>query len=280
MLTLQPYRATRYPPPGPKWVQFGDDIVNGAVDDVRAALERKQTWKREHHLGRLQDDGMVPLSHRFSSHRDPEEQATDAYDRPSPPPPPPPRQERRLEETDAGYETADEGVVAQPSSSILTSLSSGANSTLADMGAGLVHGATYLTGAAVSGIARGLARGVAHLATGGNPVETGGHEADTEPEEVPRIAPKPKARAAASSSRSPQHPYPAPYRHVDPAPYNGTGAHAFYIGSSDDEPPAAAAAAVNGPARGRRIAQRDVRLAEETLRQLPENDYGRGRRRR
>ena len=85
MLTLQPYHVTRYPPSGPKWVQFGDDIVNGAVDDVRAALERKKQWKSEYHLTRLQDDRMTPLNH-FSSHRDPEEQATDAFDHPHPPP--------------------------------------------------------------------------------------------------------------------------------------------------------------------------------------------------
>jgi len=82
MLTLQPYRSTRYPPPGPKWVQFGDDIIGGAVDDARAALERKKAWKIEYHSRRLQEDGMMP--HRFDTHRhrDPEEQATDANDRP------------------------------------------------------------------------------------------------------------------------------------------------------------------------------------------------------
>ncbi len=69
-------------------MQFGDDILNGAVDDVRATLERKKAWKIEYHRNRLQDDRMMPLGHRFDTHRDPEDQATDAYDRPPPPPPP------------------------------------------------------------------------------------------------------------------------------------------------------------------------------------------------
>lgn len=68
-------------------MQFGDDIVAGAADDARSALERKKLWKSEYHITRLHDERMTPLNHPFSSHRDPEEQATDAYDRPQPPPP-------------------------------------------------------------------------------------------------------------------------------------------------------------------------------------------------
>jgi hypothetical protein len=180
--------------------------------------------------------------------------------------------------------------VEQPSSSILTSLSNGANSTLANMGAGLVHGTTYLAGAAVGALGKGLVRGVKHLATGVNPMESpdGGEEAASEAEEPVRPYPKAKARAqesASSSSSSRPAPFPYPSRpFVDPSSYNGTGPHAFYIGDSEDEPlrparpPAAAAAAA--PARpSRPIAQRDVRLAQETMASLPANDYGRGRRR-
>ena len=267
------------------------------MDDVRAALEQKKQWKREHHLNRLQDDRMMPLGHRFEDHRDEEEQATDAYDRPPPPPGPPPdhaparereRQSRR-EESEGGYHTSEEGVSGQPSSSILTTLSSGANSTLANMGAGLVHGGVWATGAAASMVGRGIARGISHLATGSNPMEYevgGGEEAASEAEEPMRAYPKAKARAGKSmSSGSRDAPMPWPARAwVDPSSYNGTGAHAFYIGDDDDRSPArpaaAAAAAPAAPSRpSRPIAQRDVRFAQETMDSLPANDYGRGRRR-
>ena len=273
-------------------MQFGDDIL----DDVRSTLERKNLWKREYHLNRLQDEGMVPLSRRFASHRDPEEQATEAFDRPPPPPGPPPdhaparerERHRRPDEPEGGYDTAEEGVVEQPSSSILTSLSSGANSTLADMGAGLVHGTAYLAGAAAGAVGKGLVRGITHLATGSSSIEHhgGGEEAGSEAEEVLRAYPKAKARAGKSaSSGSKDAPFPFPSRPwVDPSSYNGTGAHAFYIGDDDDRSPprpaAAAAAAAAAPSRpSRPIAQRDVRFAQETLASLPANDYGRGRRR-
>ena len=270
-------------------MQFGDDIVNGAVDDVRSALERKKAWKIEYHKNRLHEEGMMPLGHRFDSHRDPEERATDAYDRPHPPPPAPPpdhaparERERRPEEPDAGYDTAEEGSASQPSHSILGSLSTGASSTLANMGAGLVHGTAYIAGAAAGAVGKGLFRGITHLASGENPMEHGhAEEAASEAEEPLRPYPKAKARAGKSmSSGSKEAPFPFPSRPwVDPSSYNGTGAHAFYIGSDDEHAPAAAAAAAPPRPRGRPIAQRDVRHALEIQRELPPNDYGRGRRR-
>ena len=237
----------------------------------------------------------MPLGRRFDTHRDPEDQATDAYDRPPPPPPPehaPARErerQRQPEVEEGGYDTAEEGVVAQPSSSILTSLSSGANSTLADMGAGLVHGTAYLAGAAAGAVGKGLVRGITHLATGSSSAtyEGGGEEAASEADEPMRAFPKAKARAGksmGSGSRDVPMPWPArPW--VDPSSYNGTGAHAFYIGSDDEHaPPQAAAVPAAAPPRprGRPIAQRDVRLARETLASMPENDrdiYTRSRRR-
>ena len=255
MLTLQPYHVTRYPPPGPKWVQFGDDIVGGAVDDVRAALERKKLWKREHHLNRLQEDRMMPLGHRFEDHRDLEEQATDAYDHLPPPPGPPPdhapareRNRRpRPEEAEGGYDTAEEGVPETHSSSIWTSLSSGASSTLADMGAGLVHGTAYLAGAAAGAVGKGLVRGITHLATGSSAIDypDSGAAAASEAEEPLKAYPKVKAGKSTSSGSS-EKPMPWPARPwVDPSSYNGTGAHAFYIGDDEDDrsPPRPAAAA-------------------------------------
>ena len=275
-------------------MQFGDDIVGGAVDDVRAALERKKLWKREHRLNRLHEDRMMPLGHRFEDHRDPEEEATAAYDHPPPPPGPPPdhrparERERRPqpEEAEGGYDTAEEGVPQQPSSSILTSLSSGANSTLADMGAGLVHGTAYLAGAAAGAVGKGLVRGITHLATGSSSIEDGGHEAASEAEEPLKPYPKAKAgKSMSSGSWEKPMPWPAPARPwVDDSSYNGRGAHAFFIGDSEDDrspprPAAAAAAAPAAPARRSRLAQRDVDEAERIQRELPPNDWGRGRRR-
>ena len=215
------------------------------------------------------------------------------------PPPPPPdhnptreRQRRPEEPEEGGYDTAEEGVAPQSSHSILTSLQNGANSTLANMGAGLVHGGVWAAGAAASAVGRGVFRGVSHLATGSNPLEVeagGGDEAGSEADAPMRPYPKAKAKAhpgKSMSSGSRETPMPWPARPwVDPSSYNGTGAHAFYIGDSEDDRspprPAAAAAAPQRP-RGRPIAQRDVRLARETLNSMPENDrniYARSRRR-
>ena len=255
------------------------------MEDARAALERKKAWKIEYHSRRLQEDGMMPLGHRFDTHRDPEEQATDAFDRPPPPPPdhPPARErERRPEEPEGGYDTAEEGVAPQQSHSILTSLQSGANSTLANVGTSVVHGGVYVAGAAATAVGRGIFRGVSHLATGLNPLEVeggGGEEAGSESDAPMRAYPKAKAKAypgKSMSSGSRETPMPWPARPwVDPSSFNGTGAHAFYIGDSEDDRspprPAAAAAAPQRP-RGRQIARRDVEFARQTLASMPEND--------
>lgn len=236
----------------------------------------------------------MPLGHRFEDHRDPEEQATAAYDRPPPPPGPPPdhqparERERRPqpEEAEGGYDTAEEGLPPQSSSSILQSLSNGANSTAADIGAGFLHGGLWATGATVGALTRGIARGISHLATGSNPMEDGGHEAASEAEEPLKPYPKAKAgKSTSSGSWEKPMPWPAPARPwVDPSSYNGTGAHAFYIGDDDDDrspprPAAAAPAAPAAPVRRSRLAQRDVREAERIQSELPPNDWGRGRRR-
>ena len=67
-------------------MQFGDDIMGSATDEMRAMLERKNQWKREFHGGRLQEHGMTPMRHHAhmqvpASHADPEEQAVEAFDR-------------------------------------------------------------------------------------------------------------------------------------------------------------------------------------------------------
>ena len=57
-------------------MQFGDDIMGSATDEMRAMLERKNHWKRDFHIGRLQEQGMMP--HKASQpRRDPEDDAVD-----------------------------------------------------------------------------------------------------------------------------------------------------------------------------------------------------------
>ena len=99
-------------------MQFGDDIMGSATDEMRAMLQRKHQWKREFHAGRLKEHGMLP-----PTHRDPKEDVVDAIDRPEPPAPPPPRGRRMTEPQpeavaehfDIGYDTADEGEIHAPS---------------------------------------------------------------------------------------------------------------------------------------------------------------------
>ena len=103
-------------------MQFGDDIMGSATDEMRAMLERKNQWKRDFHIGRLQEQGMMP--HRASQpRRDPEDDAVDGFDRPTPSAPPPPETRRLEPQTqshpdhfDIGYDTAEEAEIP-PSSS-------------------------------------------------------------------------------------------------------------------------------------------------------------------
>ena len=218
----------------------------------------------------------MPLGHTFEPRRDPEEEGVDAYDRPPPGPQPdrqPARERERQrvpEEQEGGYATAEEGATTQPSSSILNTFSSGTSSTIADMGAGLVHGTAYLAGATAGAIGKGLFRGITHLATGSGPIDQGGEEAAVSEADEPLRVPRAKARADRSAPSGRPFAFPASY----------------YIGDDDRSPPRQAAAppapvaAVAAPSRpSRPIAQRDIRLAQETMDSLPANDYGRGRRR-
>ena len=255
-------------------MQFGDDILGSATDEMRAMLERKNQWKRQFHIGRLQEQGMTPHVPRAASHQDPFEDAIESYDSP---PAPPPQEERRLQELESPE------APAHSSHSLLSTISNGANSTAANMGAGIVHGVTYGVAAASTAVAKGLANGLVHYATGVNPLSVPDDEEELVPDrsEEP-LRPFPKAKAQPQSSGS-HFPWPfsknqpeeaaKPKPFVDAASYNGTGEHAFYIGSSEDEAPGPAAAA-RRPRN--RLAQRDVRLAQETLTAYP--DLGRRRR--
>ena len=140
MQPLRAYDPQRYPPVGPQWAQFGDDIVGSATDEMPATLERKNQWKRDFHIGRLQEQGMMPgMNHRASQpRRDPEDDAVDGFDRPTPSAPPPPShpQTRILQELqtpsqpehlDIGYDTAEEAEMpASSSNGIISAISNGA----------------------------------------------------------------------------------------------------------------------------------------------------------
>ena len=90
----------------------------------------------------------------------------------------------------------------------------------------------------------------------------------------------PKAQAQSRSSGSHEkpspHPWPAPF--VDAAPYNRTGPHEIYIGSSEEEEAPGPAAAARRPRNS--VSKSAVKLANETLGGLGQNNYGRGRRNR
>ena len=76
----------------------------------------------------------------------------------------------------------------------------GANSTLANMGAGVVHGITYVAGKGTAAAAKGLVRGLGHLATGVNPLVASDDEEELVPDKPVRAYPKAKAQSRSSGS--------------------------------------------------------------------------------
>ena len=95
MLPVQPYHEGSYPP-GAKFPQFGDDVIGGYLN-AHAALAEKRRNMVPFHIGRLQEDGLVPMNmetHTPTPRRDPEGELID--DRPPAPPPLPPRGRGRL----------------------------------------------------------------------------------------------------------------------------------------------------------------------------------------
>lgn len=258
-------------------MQFGDDIMGSATDEMRAMLERKNQWKRDFHIGRLQEQGMVP--HKASQpRRDPEDDAVDGFDRPSPSPPP---ESRRLqapqthtpEHFDIGYDTAEEAAMPASSNGVISAISngasSGANSLVADLGAGAVHALAYGAAAGTAAVVKGSFRAIKHLATGTNPLSVPDDEEEEERAAEPMSA-HPKAKAQAKSSwfggssgsqdkQSPP-PYPAKWSHEAVSAYNGV----HEVNSSEEEAPGPAAAARRPRNRGG-LANRDLRFARETL---------------
>ena len=140
------------------------------------------------------------------------------------------------------------------------------------------HAAAVLIGAATGAAFKGVFRGAT---MGGSQPNYALGDGDDEAPEPLSVDSRPAAKARSQPSRGSQespHPWPAPSKpFVDPSSYNGTGVHAIYIGTDEeDEAPGPAAAAARP--RGRPVAQRDVRLAQETL--AANANYGRGHRRR
>ena len=122
------------------------------------------------------------MPHKASQpRRDPEDDAVDGFDRPTPPPPSHP-QTRRLQEPqthsqpehfDIGYDTAEEAEMPASSNGIISAISNGAsngaNSLVADLGAGAVHALAYGAAAGTVAVVKGGLNAVKHLTTGRNP---------------------------------------------------------------------------------------------------------------
>ncbi len=285
MLPRQPYHEGQSYPPDPKFPQFGDDMIGGYLD-AHAALAAKRRNMMPFHIGQLAEDGFLPLNHIGTrvpaTHHNPEDQATQAYDHPSPPPPPPSDAEPVFEDAEGGNELVEYHSPQPPASSLSNTFMNGASSTLADVSSGVAHGLTYLTAAATVGAAKGVFRGLSHFATGENP---NSFPSDDEEELVPdkkdvKVHIYPKAKAQSRSRGSQESPYPYPFSSsrtpIDVAPYNGTGAYAITISDEEEEAPGPAAAA-RRPRNS--IRRSDVELARQALGGMGP-DAGRGRRRR
>ena len=88
MLTVQPYHAGGYPPPGRRWPQFGDPALEaalGGADSIRSKLQAKRDTMQSYHLGRLAEDGLTPLyaslaPPQTASHPDPSQVNVVAHD--------------------------------------------------------------------------------------------------------------------------------------------------------------------------------------------------------
>ena len=79
MLPVQPYHEGSYPP-GVRFPQFGDDVVGGFLN-AHDALAQKRRNMVPFHIGRLAEDGFLPMhvrSHALAPSANPEDQATEA----------------------------------------------------------------------------------------------------------------------------------------------------------------------------------------------------------
>ena len=210
---------------------------------------------------------MPGMPHRASQpRRDPEDDAVDGFDRPTPSAPPPPETRRLEPQThsqpehfDIGYDTAEEAETpASSSNGLISAISKGA-----------VHALAFTAAAGTAAVVKGGFRAIKHLATGTNPLSVADDEEEEERSPEPMQA-HPKAKAQAKSSwfggssgsqdKPSPPPYPAQWSHEAVSAYNGV----HEVNSSGEEAPGPAAAARRPRNRGG-LANRDLRFARETL---------------
>ncbi|NDD65837.1 MAG: hypothetical protein EBZ36_17950, partial [Acidobacteria bacterium] len=187
MLPLQPYRPGKYPP-GPGWAEFGDDqLAHSIAHGARAKLVSKRQEMVHFHIGRLQEDGYMPMHapEQFFDAADPEDQARAAYDHPTmrsrnpymgPDAPMGTQTDAYVEAgtgPDDGHDRPDDGGgggIRRPA--VITPFTSGVargfGSTAARMGGALIeggiHGMGLIAGAGIGAMTHGAAGGVQRLA--------------------------------------------------------------------------------------------------------------------
>ena len=291
MLPVQPYHEGSYPP-GAKFPQFGDDVIGGYLN-AHAALAEKRRNMVPFHIGRLQQDGLVPLNHMETQtpapRPDPEGELIDGG--PPAPPPLPPRGRRRMQEPERERPTIrygepvtisepvpgpqqhyigsdGEGAMGAPTPGLPSAIASGLGNAALSIGVGAGRLAW-----------RGMKAGTSaafRLATAANHAAIPEEDRPQEPWYGNPESPSPSGSPQAPRGHwFPPGPANPPRHFVDAAPYNGTGLHSITISDEEDEPgPAAAAARPRNPVR-----RSDVELARQTLGGLGQN-FGRGHRNR
>ena len=292
MLPVQPYHEGSYPP-GARFPQFGDDVIGGFLN-AHDALAQKRRNMVPFHIGRLQEDGLVPMNMEAQTprpRRDPEGELID--DRPPAPPPLPPRGRGRLRRREPEREGpmirygpseiisepvpgADQHYIGSETEGAMGGLTSAIASGLGNAALSIGVGAGRL---AWRGLKAGTSAAI-DLAIAGN---HGVIPKEDRPQEPWYERPSPP-----SPSGSPQAPrgghwfYPGrsanpPPHFVDASSWNGTGAHAITISDDEEDEPPGAAAAARRPRRP--VRRSDEQLARDTLAGLGPN-VGRGMRRR
>jgi len=308
MLPIQPHHEGSYPP-GARFPQFGDDVIGGFLN-AQDALAQKRRNMVPFHIGRLQQDGLVPMNMETQTptpHRDPEGELID--DRPPAPPPPRGRGRPRMREPERegpiirygesvpGAEqhyigSEGEGAMGAPdhSSGLTSAIASGLGNAALSIGAGVGR-------LAWRGVKAGTSAAFVLAAAGNHaliPEEDRPQEPWYESPESPSPSDSPQAHrrgywfypgSVNPPSREPRSANPPPH-FVDAAPWNGTGAHAITLSDDDggDEAEVGLGLAVpHNPAPvyrppSRPVSQRDTRFAIETMAGLGAN-VGRGHRR-
>ena len=293
MLPVQPYHEGSYPP-GVRFPQFGDDVIGGFLN-AHDALAQKRRNIVPFHIGRLQEDGLVPMNMEAQTprpRRDPEGELID--DRPPAPPPLPPRGRGRLRRREPEREGP---MIRYGPSEIISEPVPGTDQHYIGSETEGAMGASAPSSGLTSAIASGLGNAALSIGAGAGRLAWRGIKAGTSAAIDLAIAgnhgviPKedrPQEPWYERPSDSPQAPrgghwfYPGrsanpPPHFVDASSWNGTGAHAITISDDEEDEPPGAAAAARRPRRP--VRRSDEQLARDTLAGLGPN-VGRGMRRR